>query len=392
MTAIRLVHETTRLDPVKAAQRIGAAHAGPNADSVDRDARFPREAIAALRSERLLSAYVPESLGGGGSSLSEIAAVCQALSRSCASTGMVYAMHQIQVACLVHHGQSSPLLRDYLAELASHEWLLASATSELGVGGDVRTSLCAIERLGNRFQVTKQAPVISFGEEADGILVTARRAPDAPGSDQVLVLVRRDGVRLTRTSGWDSLGMRGTCSLGFTLAAEGDAGQILPVPYSDISSQTMLPVSHILWSSVWLGIATDAVYRARGFVRAEARKTPGTVPPSAVRLAEAVAELQAMRATVESGLAEYQRVMDDPDALAGLGFALRMNTLKVNVSRMVTDVVSRALGVIGLSGYKVDSKYAVGRHLRDGYGAALMIANDRILAANASMLLVQQDD
>lgn len=392
MTAIRLVHETTRLDPVKAAQHIGAAHAGPNADSVDRDARYPREAIAALRNDRLLSAYIPESLGGGGSSLGEIAAVCQALSRSCASTGMIYAMHQIQVACLVHHGQSSPVLRDYLAAIASHELLLASATSELGVGGDVRTSLCAIDRVGNRFRVTKQAPVISYGEEADGILLTARRAPDAPGNDQVLVLVRRDGVQLTRTSGWDSLGMRGTRSLGFTLVAEGDAGQILPVPYSDISSQTMLPVSHILWSSVWLGIATDAVYRARGFVRAEARKTPGTVPPSALRLAEAVAELQAMRATVESGLAEYERVMDQPEVLAGLGFALRMNTLKVNVSRMVTDVVARALGVIGLSGYKVDSKYAVGRHLRDAYGAALMIANDRILVANASMLLVQQDD
>jgi acyl-CoA dehydrogenase len=379
-------------DPVAAAQRIGTEYAGPHADSVDRDARFPREAIDALKQERLLSAYIPEALGGGGNSLTEIAAVCQTLGRSCASTGMIYAMHQIQVACLVRHGQSSRLLRDYLAGLATHEWLLASATTEMGVGGDVRTSLCAVERTGDSFRVTKEAPVISYGEEADGILVTARRAPDAPGNDQVLVLVHRDGVKLTRTSGWNSLGMRGTCSLGFTLAAEGHADQILPVPYGDISSQTMLPVSHILWSSLWLGIANDAVHRARVFVRGEARKKPGTVPASALRLAETVAELHTMRALVENALGEYERVMDDSDALASLGFAIRMNTLKVNVSRMASDIVSRALGVTGLSGYKVDSKYALGRHLRDAHGAALMIANDRILAANASMLLVQKDE
>ena len=33
----------------------------------------------------------------------------------------------------------------------------------------------------------KQAPVISYGEYADGVLATARRDPDSPPNDQVLV-------------------------------------------------------------------------------------------------------------------------------------------------------------------------------------------------------------
>jgi acyl-CoA dehydrogenase len=384
-------HTTARLGMVEAAQQVGAGVAGPMAGAVDRDARFPVEAIAALKTQKLLSALVPEALGGRGAPFSEVAAVCQTLGRHCASTGMIYAMHQIQVACLVRHG-NTPALREYLTELSANEWLLASATTEMGVGGDVRTSICAVDRTGDRFQVSKQAPVISYGEEADGILLTARRAPDAAGNDQVLVLLKRPDLVLTRTSGWDSLGMRGTCSLGFTLAASGSVEQVLPVPYGEISSQTMLPVSHILWSSLWLGIAGDAVQRARAFVRSEARKKPGTVPASALRLAEVVAELQTMRAIVDGGLAEYERIQDDPDALSSLGFALRMNNLKVNASRLVAEIVGRALQVTGLSGYKADSKYALGRHLRDAHGAALMIANDRILAANASMLLVQKDD
>ena len=55
----------------------------------------------------------------------------------------------------------------------------------------------------------------------------------------------------------------------------------------------MLPVSHVLWTSLWLGLASDAVDRARAFVRAEARRTPGA-SPCALRLAETVAELGTM--------------------------------------------------------------------------------------------------
>ena len=38
----------------------------------------------------------------------------------------------------------------------------------------------------------------------------------------------------------------------------------------------MVPYSHILWASLWWGIAANAVSLAAEFVRAGARKTPGT--------------------------------------------------------------------------------------------------------------------
>ena len=61
------------------------------------------EAMAALREERMLGAFVPRELGGLGATIGEVAASCEALGRSCASTAMIYAMHQIEVACLVRH-------------------------------------------------------------------------------------------------------------------------------------------------------------------------------------------------------------------------------------------------------------------------------------------------
>ena len=382
----------TARGPIEAARRIGEAVAAPAAAEVDREARFPTEAVAALREERMLGAFVPSELGGLGATIGELAACCEALGRSCASTAMIYAMHQIEVACLVRHARSSAFFRDYLAELARSEWLIASATSEEGVGGDLRRSNCAVEHDGAGIRVTKRAPVISYGEEADDILLTARRAPDAAPSDQVLVLVRRPDVVLTRTGDWDALGMRGTRSCGFTIDAVGSPSQIVPVPFADIASQTMLPVSHVLWTSLWLGLASDAVARARAFVRAEARRQPGSVPPSALRLAETVAELGTMEATVHAGLADFEHHQYDAEALASLAFTIRMNNLKVSASRLAPEIIARALGVCGISGYRCDSRYSVGRHLRDALGAALMISNDRVLSANASMLLLHKDE
>ena len=153
----------------------------------------------------------------------------------------------------------------------------------------------------------------------------------------------------------------------------------------------MLPTSHVLWTSVWLGIATDAVNRARAYLRSESRKQPGGTPPAALRLAEAASALQTMRATVRDALREYELAMDDPDALSAMGFALRMNNLKLAGARLVVEIVAEAMQVIGISGYRRDSSYSVERHLRDAYGAGLMINNDRIHLANAAMLLVAKD-
>jgi len=384
----------TSLQPGSLAQvvrRIADEVAGPASGQVDLEARFPEQALTALKSEHLLGALVPSNLGGLGATIRDMATACETLAQRCASTGLIYAMHQIQVHCLIRHSRHNALLRHYLTQLSEQQLLLASATTESGVGGDVRTSLCSVVLEGDTFLLEKSAPVISYGVNADAILVTARRAPDAASGDQVLVLCTRDGTSLKPTATWDTLGFRGSCSEGYQLRARGPAAYVLPDSFALISALTMLPTSHILWTAVWLGIATDAVNRARAYLRAESRKQPGRMPPGALRLAQAVSSLQTMRATLQDELQEYESTMDDPDALSAMGFALRMNNLKIAGARLVVEIVSEAMHVIGIAGYRRDSGYSVERHLRDAYGAGLMISNDRIYGANAAMLLVAKD-
>jgi acyl-CoA dehydrogenase len=380
-----------RIDRVR---RIAAEVAAPAASSVDREARFPRESIDALREARLLSAYVPARHGGYGAGVVELASMCETLGASCASSAMVFAMHQIQVACLVRHGLGASFFDGYLAKMIRGQRLIASVTSEAGVGGSVRTSISPIQRDAEGCTLRKDGTVVSYGESAEDLLITVRRAPDAAPNDQALVLVGKSQCKMDRTGSWDTFGMRGTCSPGYVITARFAEEQIVPAPFGEISSHTMLPFAHVLWGSLWLGIANDAVARARKYVRGVARQMPGQTPPSALRLSEVSAQLLVMRSLVHDAARRYEAVLGagDRGELSSVGFALAMNELKIQASQLVVDIVTRALRVCGTAGYRNDHELSLTRHLRDAHSAALMIGNDRIHASNAALQLAYKDD
>ncbi|BAN27714.1 acyl-CoA dehydrogenase family protein [Caballeronia insecticola] len=387
---------------IEAAKRVGAI-AAKHADAVDREARFPAEAVAAMRAERLLSAMIPTAHGGDGLPLTGVARVCEAIAQGCASSAMIYAMHQSQVVCIVDHGVNVQWQRDFLARMVNEQLLLASATSEENIGGNMRTSACAVDLVDNAFHIEKLAPTISYGTYADCILVTARRHPDAPPSDQVLIVAPRDTLTLEPRGTWDTLGMRGTCSEGHRLVARGVAEQILPEPFSKIADESMLPVSHTLWSSVWCGIASDAANRAHQFFRNQARGKPGVLPPSAARLAQVLTLIKMMQARLRESLANVeaasaeraanktsQRNDDDAPLTASIGINADLNMLKLAISQSAVHVVQETLMICGMAGYKNDTPFSVGRHLRDLHSAPLMISNDRIELNTANLLLAQR--
>jgi acyl-CoA dehydrogenase len=379
---------------LEATRRVASEVAAVHAADVDSKARFPQETIAALRDAGVLSAAVPAALGGAGCSLQQLAQLCSTVSQACGSSGMVLAMHYIQLGCIARHGLHSEFFQRYLSDLVQHQYLLASMTSEVGTYGDTRSSICAVECHEGRFALNKDATTGSYCEHADAILVTCRRDKTASASDQVLVLVKREDCTLARTTTWDTMGMRGTCSPGFRLESAGAQDQIIPGPYADSSAQTMVPYSHILWASLWWGIAADAVGKAANFVRGQARQNPGTVPPTATRLAEVSMQLQNLKQQWLSAAEAFDAIgaeANGQEELLGMGWALRLNNLKISCSEAAPQIVHRALQIVGILGYKNDSPFSMSRQYRDCLSGSLMIANDRIAAKNASMLLVFKD-
>ncbi len=365
-----------------------AAIATEHADDVDRRPRFPDEAMAAIRSARLLGAMIPVRFGGEGASVSEMVDVCFRLGGACASTAMIFAMHQINLACLIRHGGKNAWCDDFLRRVALQQLLVASSTTEGQSGGNIRSSASAIETRRGRIHLQRDASVMSFGAQADAIITTARRHSDATSSDQVLAAFEASQVSLEETLRWDALGMRGTCSAGFNLRAAGAADQVLADPYEAIHARTMTPFAHLMWAGVWGGIAADAVERTRRHMRAAARASGGVLPPGAPHLAKASRSLTLLRSMISANLGRFTAIADDAVALTAIEFQNAICLLKVEASELAVSTVMSALRACGLAGYRNDTPASMGRLLRDVLSSPIMINNDRMLANVTASTLV----
>jgi acyl-CoA dehydrogenase len=377
-----------RQNDLTARARAAADVAKSNAAAVDAEARFPSESFAEIRKQRLLGLQVPPALGGEGASIAEIADVCYILGQACSSTGLIYAMHQIKMACITRHAKGHAALERILGRIAAEQLLMASSTTEGQAGGNVRSSEAAVEHDGEQVTLERKATVISYAVEADGIVTTARRSADAAGSDQVLLVLLKADYTLERLQVWDTLGMRGTHSEGFTLRARAAAEQIMPEPYERIHAQTMVPFAHLLWGSVWAGIAAAAAGKAQAFIRHAARGSNGQMPPGAAHFTQAVSTLRTLRGVLAANLRSYETIMSDDKAISSLEFQAMITLTKVQASELAVTTVLSSLRACGLSGYRNDTEFTIGRLLRDVLSAPLMINNDRILTNLATTSLM----
>jgi acyl-CoA dehydrogenase len=369
-----------------------AAVAAKYADEVDSNARPPLEAVQALKEQRLLSVSVPTRHGGEGASMLELSQIATAIGAGDANAGMVFAMHHSQALILWRHGTKAGVRRT-MRQVLEEEWLLGSATTERGIGGDARRSNCAFTYPSpGRVKVVKDAPVVSYAEAADAILVTGRLNSEAPASDQRMLICPKGDFQLRKTGTWQALGLRGTASDSFIVSAETSDDMLLDDDYGTISAHTALPTAHLLWSSVWLGIASSAVDQARATVRRQARSSVGFPPPGQMRLAELMIDLQAFADSVRHQAEHFDRLSDDPDALGSISFAMAMNAIKVTSANAVVDLVLKALRIVGIAGYRTDTPQTLSRQIRDALGAPIQINNDRLLTNNSPLSLMAKVD
>ena len=190
----------------------------------------------------------------------------------------------------------------------------------------------------------------------------------------------RDAYTLERTGAWDAMGMRGTCSDAFLLRATVGDDDILGGSFADVASVTMLPVAHLLWAGVWLGIAADALGRARAFTRRQ-RAPDGGLPPAAGAVAAALMRFRGAEALLRTTLEEYTAARPITP--------LDWNGLKVGVSEAALDVVTQSMRICGIAGFRNDGPYSVARHLRDIMSGVLMIGNERVIANSGGLALMQ---
>lgn len=353
---------------------------------VDRDGRFPIEAITELKRLKLLSVAV-DFREHKLTTLRPILDACTVLASVCPSTAMIFAMHTLCVMQISVHGNEWH--QDFLSELDESQWLVASVTSETSVGGATAESECAIEMVHGRFVIRKQASVVSYGAQADAILVTARKDSDAAKNQQALTLCKKNDYSLTITTPWDSMGLRGTCSHGFNIEMSGADTQIFTESFGAILSTTGLPTTHLLWGHIWLGIAADAFAKAKNYRRRKraSDEKPGVADGS---LFECLSQLMTMQSLLSTAAQQYLQPVREAQARSDRKVLLEINSIKVASSESAIRIVQSAMDICGLNGFVNKGEFTVSQNLRDVLSSRYMINNSRI-AKNMNPLCMITD-
>lgn len=346
-----------------------------------------------MRELRILSSSLPPELGGLGLRLPELCQIASVLGRRCGASAMVFAMHESQIETArfgsVGNDHFQSILRDY----AAGQKLVASITSEVGIGGNIRASNTIADPTGGRVAFEKQAPTVSYGEYADGFLITARRTEGADQSDQVFVYAAKDQVELEKLGNWDTIGMRGTCSPPFVVKVDAPAANVLDVSFGLVSKFRMEPWSIVMWAACWEGIATSAYDKAAHATRKKAKQQLASGQPLGdPRLTDAYAALQSLRALINN----FARILDEhaeevPDhtrAEAARNYAADAMALKINASMTASRVAEQCLEVIGMPGYSQTAPASVSREIRDLLGARMMVSNDRLRKSAGEILMM----
>lgn len=334
---------------------------------------------------------VPGEYGGLGGSLRDLADVAAALAGPCLSTALIWAMHCQQAVTIAAWG--APALKQrLLPRIAAGEVYLASVTTEYGKGGHLLSCHSPLATDGEWLTITRDAPVVTGGEYADGFLITMQAPPPGPPSAVTLVYADRGQLEASPSGGWNPMGMRATRSIAMRLSGRVPADQIVggQGAFRPIAVSTFIPAGHIGWAAAWLGAAAGALRGIVAMARTPAGRRQLKAHSDSFRhqLARIRIDLDLVGSLLQRVIADVERPGADIEAA---DCQLRLNGLKVAASELCFSAVDRMVQLSGLrNGYLRDSPLHLERTFRDLRSASLNYANERLLSANGALTLLDR--
>ncbi|HKF18903.1 MAG TPA: acyl-CoA dehydrogenase family protein, partial [Candidatus Dormibacteraeota bacterium] len=180
------------------------------AEDVDRDHRFPREAIDGARELDLLGILIPPEYGGAGLDHLAFTICIEELARACASTSVIVDVHNSVASEPILLYGSDEQKRAWLPRLASGEVLGAFALTEPASGSDAAALQTTARRVGAEWVLSGTKVFITNVGEAGMYLVFARTGPEPRGAgvSAFIVPADRDGLRVGQV--FKKMGLNGS--------------------------------------------------------------------------------------------------------------------------------------------------------------------------------------
>ncbi|HKS89105.1 MAG TPA: acyl-CoA dehydrogenase family protein, partial [Stellaceae bacterium] len=353
----------------------------------DRDASFPFDDYADLRSERLLGLCVPERYGGLGADFEIYCLVAEQLAQGNASTALTFNMHCLTMLMMgrIADGMAMPaaarqrhdaLRAARFREVVEQGAFYGQPHSEPVEQGETDTKLSVG---GRRFGTTAQKVdggyvvngrkfFVSLAGCAPYFATPAIRLGDEPWIERTLYLqIPKDAPGVSFPGEWDPMGMRATVSRDMVLenVFVPDDAEVLP-PGLFGAMYNAFPHLFLSFSATFLGVMQAAYDGAVAYLTGRMPGAPALHTEIAAK-GPAVAE---MLFAVEAARALYYRAISEAAVDPPPEAVQRARAAHVTVQRAVVAVTQEAIRVCG--GRAFLKRYPLERHARDARAAALM--------------------
>jgi acyl-CoA dehydrogenase len=200
-----------------AVREVAQGTVRPLAEEVDRDHRFPQEAVTAAAEAGFLGILIPPEYGGSGLDALAFAICIEELAQACASTSVIVDVHTSVGSEPILLFGTEDQKRKWLPRLASGELLGAFALTEPGSGSDAASLKSTARRVGGSYVLNGTKTFITNAGHAGLYVVFARSGPEekAAGVSAFLVPGDTPGLRVGREL--RKMGLKGspTCELVF---------------------------------------------------------------------------------------------------------------------------------------------------------------------------------
>ena len=375
-------------DLIALARRLARERFAPRAERHDREASFPADDYADLRSEGLLGLCVPPRYGGLGADYETYCLVAEQLAQGNASTALTFNMHcltMMMMGGLADDMALAPAARDRHEKLRAakfREVIEAGAfygqphsepveqgqtDTALSVGG--RRFGTTARKVDGGYVVNGRKFFVSLAGCAPYFATPAIRLGDEPWIERTLYLqVPRDAPGVSFPGEWDPMGMRGTVSRDMLLqdVFVPDDGEVLPPGVFGAMYNAFPQLSPLTFCATFLGLMQAAYDGALAYLTGRMAGSPGLHTEAAVK-GHAVAE---MLFTLEATRALYYRAISEARVDGPPEVVQRARAAHVTVQRSAVTVTQEAIRVCG--GRGLLKRYPLERYARDARAGALM--------------------
>ena len=336
----------------------------PLAAEVDRDHRFPQEAIDAAAQSGLLGVLIPRRYGGAGLDALAFAICVEELAQACASTAVIVDVHtSVGTEPILLFGDDEQKSR-WLPRLATGELLGAFALTEPASGSDAASLTTTARRNGDGYVLNGTKVFITNIGHAGLYVVFARTGPDEKAAGVTAFLVPADarGVRVGQV--FHKMGLHGspTGELILEDVSVPAANRLGAEGQGFMVAMRALDSGRIGISGQALGIGQAAVDETRAFMRDR-----GHDQGDDFTLADMATRLESAR------LLAYQAAWL---CSRGLPFTRQASMSKLHCTDTAMHVALDALQIAGLEGAASGSPLE--RHVRDAKALQIYEGSNQI--------------